>query len=144
MQTDRKNMVLIRATQEERPLKMVHDIKGKSVLHESLVLFGKGSLPGNSDIHPVKVAKATSQSDGGEIPVAESVFRSEINDIPTFKARDTWSQPILMSSSDDPKVIKLDEWKNLLCYGITCMPTGVDLRAFLIVIEGDNTANGSL
>ena len=66
-------------------LEVVHYVKAVPVLHESLILLGKGGFPGNSQVQTVKVTKATPQSDGDEIPVAESVFRSEIDNIPTFK-----------------------------------------------------------
>ena len=68
-------------------LEVVHYVKTVSVLHESLILLGKGGLPGNTQVQTVEVAKATTQGYGDEIPVAECVFRPEIDNIPTFKTR---------------------------------------------------------
>ena len=85
---DYKNVIFKWSYLKKVPgLEVVHYIKTVSVHHESLTLLGKGGLPGNSQVQTVKVAKATSQSYGDQIPVAESVFRPEIDNIPTFKTR---------------------------------------------------------
>jgi hypothetical protein len=88
MQMDYKNVIFKWSYLKKVPgLEVVHYIKTVSVHHESLTLLGKGGLPGNSQVQTVKVAKATSQSYGDQIPVAECVFRPEIYNIPTFKTR---------------------------------------------------------
>ena len=54
------------------------------VLHETIIVFGKGCLPGKSPIHPVEYPVAGTQCNGNEISVGKCTAWSQIDDIAAF------------------------------------------------------------